>query len=78
MHLASYLGSSVSLAPDYKLDDQDPVPARDKESFSSSLMSRPALRPIQPPIQWVPGVRPFLRVKLSLQGDAHHSPSPTA
>jgi hypothetical protein len=51
-------GSSGSIVSDYGLDDRaigvrSPAGAED---FSSSLVSRPALGPTQPPIQWVPGV----------------------
>jgi hypothetical protein len=51
-------GSSVSIMSDYRLDDrmigvQSLVEAKD---FSLASVSRPALRPTQPPIQWVPGV----------------------
>jgi hypothetical protein len=38
------------------LDDRDSIPVRDKGYFSLASVSRPALRPTQPPIQWVPGV----------------------
>jgi hypothetical protein len=49
-------GSSGSVVSDYGLDDRAigvrfPAGAKD---FSS--VSRPALRPTQPPVQWVPGV----------------------
>jgi hypothetical protein len=40
---------------EYRLDDRGFDPGRDKGSFSPTCMSRPALRPTQPPVQWVPG-----------------------
>jgi hypothetical protein len=51
--------SSDSLVSDYGLDDRaigvrSPAGARD---FSLSSVSRPALGPTQPPLQWVPGVK---------------------
>jgi hypothetical protein len=38
----------------YKLDGRVSIHDRDK-IFHPSIASRPALRPTQPPIQWVPG-----------------------
>jgi hypothetical protein len=52
-------GSSVSIVSDYGLDDQAIVvqsPAEAKGFSSLAPVSRPALRPTQPPVQWVPGV----------------------
>jgi hypothetical protein len=48
----------VSIVSGYGLDDQaiqvqSLAKARD---FSSTCVSRPALRPTQPPVQWVPEV----------------------
>jgi hypothetical protein len=40
----------------YRLDDRDSIPGRDKGFFSLASVSTPALKPTQPPIQWVPGV----------------------
>jgi hypothetical protein len=50
--------SAVGIATDYGLDDRAigvrvPVGSR---TFAFSMSSRPALRPTQPPIQWVPGL----------------------
>ena len=45
-------GSSVGKATDYELDGPGSNPGGD-EIFRSS---RPALRPTQPPIKWVPGL----------------------
>jgi hypothetical protein len=49
-------GSSVSIVSDYRLEDRDSILARDKGFFPLASVSRPALRPTQPPVQWVPGV----------------------
>jgi hypothetical protein len=40
---------------DYRLDDRSSIPGRGKGFFVYSV-SRPALRPTQPPFQWIPGV----------------------
>jgi hypothetical protein len=32
------------------------IPSRGKRIFPLASVSRPALRPTQPPVQWVPGV----------------------
>jgi hypothetical protein len=45
-------GSSVGIATDYGLDDQG-IESRWGRDFSHT--SRPALRPTQTPVQWVPG-----------------------
>jgi len=45
-------GSSVGIATDYGLDGPELNPGGD-EIFCPS---RPALRPNQPPVQWVPGL----------------------
>jgi hypothetical protein len=58
--LVLYFGSrsnSVSIVSGYGLDDQA-IEVRSlagAKDFSSSPVSRPALVPIQPPVQWVPG-----------------------
>jgi hypothetical protein len=66
-------GSSGSIVSDYALDDRaigvrSPAGAKD---FSS--VSRSALRPTQPPVQWVPGVLSAV-VKARPGRDADHSP----
>jgi hypothetical protein len=50
-----YFMSSVGIAMGYGLDGWGSIPGRGK-NFIFSIMSRPALGPTQPPIQWVPGV----------------------
>jgi hypothetical protein len=52
-------GSSVSVVSDYGLDDRaieirSPAEAKD---FPLASVSRPALGPTQPPVQWVPVVK---------------------
>jgi hypothetical protein len=50
---------SVSMVSAYGLDDrviEVRSPAEAKGIFPLSSVSRPALRPTQPPVQWVPGV----------------------
>jgi hypothetical protein len=49
-------GSSGSIVSDYGLDDRGSIPGRDKWFFSLTSVSKPALWPTQPPVQWVPGV----------------------
>jgi hypothetical protein len=46
--------SSVDKAAGYRLDGRGSIPERDKSSPPPSV-SRPALGPTQPPIQWVLG-----------------------
>jgi hypothetical protein len=71
--------SSGSIVSDYGLDDRaigvrSPAGAKD---FSLSSVSRPALGPSQPPVQWVLGVLSPL-VKAWLGHDADHSPPSSA
>jgi hypothetical protein len=51
-------GSSVSIVSDYALDDWGSIPGGGQRIFPPSSVSRPALRPTQPPVQWVLGVLP--------------------
>jgi hypothetical protein len=46
--------NSVGIATRYRLDCRGSIPGKGK-IFLFSKASRPALRPIRPPIQWVPG-----------------------
>jgi hypothetical protein len=55
-YLQQDLGSSVGTVSDYRLDDRGSIPGRGKGFFPLTSVSRPALRPTQPPVQWVPGV----------------------
>jgi hypothetical protein len=62
---------------DYGLDDRaigvrSPAGAKDLSS-----VSRPALGPTQPPVQWVPGIL-TPGVKTRLGRDADHSPPSSA
>jgi hypothetical protein len=46
-------GSSVGIATDYGMEGQG-IKSRSGRDFSRK--SRPALRPAQPPVKWVPGI----------------------
>jgi hypothetical protein len=66
--------SSGSIVSDYRLDDRaievrSPPGAKD---FPISSVSRPALGPTQPPVQWVPAVLSRRKTRPGL--DADHSP----
>jgi hypothetical protein len=71
--------SSVSIVSDYGLDDRaigvrSPAGA---EEFSSASVSRPAMGPTQPPVQWVPVVlSPGIKARPGR--DADHSPPSSA
>jgi hypothetical protein len=49
-------GSSVSTVSGWGLGDRGSIPGRGKRIFPLASVSRPALGPTQPPIQWLPGV----------------------
>jgi hypothetical protein len=51
-------GSSGSIVSDYGLDERRSRfdPRQGQRIFPLASVSRPALRPTQPPVQWVPGV----------------------
>jgi hypothetical protein len=51
-------GSSVSIVSGYELDDRaiEVRSLAEEKGFSLASVSRPALGPTQPPVQWVPGV----------------------
>jgi hypothetical protein len=52
-------GRSVSIVSGYGLDDQAievSMPSRGERIFPLTSVSRPALGPTQPPVQWVLGV----------------------
>jgi len=57
------INSGAGIALDYGLDDRGFESLQGLGIFLFTTMSRPALGPIQPPIQWVPGA-------LSLGGKA--------
>jgi hypothetical protein len=48
-------GSSVSIVSG-RPGDRGSIPGRGEKTFPVSSVSRPAMRPTQPPVQWVPGI----------------------
>jgi hypothetical protein len=72
-------GSSGSIVSDYGLDNRA-IGVRSPEGhriFPLTFVSRPALGPTQPPVQWVPG-GPFPGGKARPGRDADHSPPSSA
>jgi hypothetical protein len=68
MYLTESGDSSVGIAAGYGLDGRSSIPGR-----GYSIVSRPALQPTQPPIQWVSGT---LSPMVKQPGrEADHSPT---
>jgi hypothetical protein len=65
-------GSSVNIRYKYRLDDRASIPGGGKRIFPLASVSRTALRPTQPPVQWVPGSFPVGKARPG--SDADHSP----
>jgi hypothetical protein len=62
--------NSVGIETGYEFD------SRQRQGFSLSATSRPALGPTQPPIQWVPGaLSPAVKRQ---EREAYHSTPPSA
>jgi hypothetical protein len=68
--------SSVGIPTDYGLRDRGSNPGGGLGIFLFNTVSRPALRPTQPPIQWVQGVL-SLGIKRPWR-EADNSPPPSA
>jgi hypothetical protein len=66
--------SSGSIVSDYGLDD----PRQGQRIFPLASVSRPALRPTQPPVPGVLSPGPFPQVKARPGRDADHSPPSSA
>jgi hypothetical protein len=69
--------SSGSIVSDYGLDDRAIGVRSPAGDFPLSSVSRPALGPTQPPVQWVPGVL-SPGVKARPGRDVDHSPPSSA
>jgi hypothetical protein len=76
LSLSLLFDSSVGIAPGYGLDDRGFESRQWLGIFLFTTMSRPALRPTQPPIQWVPRAI-SLGIKRS-GGEIDHSPPSSA
>jgi hypothetical protein len=57
------------MVPDYKLENRSSISDRGKGFFSLASVTRPALRPTQSSIQWVPGVKHDRTVMLTTEPD---------
>jgi len=70
---------SGSIVSDYGLDDRAIGfdPRQGQRIFPLASLSRPALGPTKPPVQWVPG-GPFSGGKARPGRDADHSPPSSA
>jgi hypothetical protein len=65
-------GSSVTIVSGYGLEDRGSIPGRGEMIFPLASVSRPALGPIQLPVQWVPGVlSPSLKLGLDVTVTTH-------
>jgi hypothetical protein len=74
LHLQAVVTSVQSQS--YGVDDRDSVPGRDRKGyFLFTTTSRLALRPTQPPIQWIPGALSPGEKRPGCEAD--HSPSST-
>jgi hypothetical protein len=73
-------GSSVSIVSGYvagRAGDRGSIPRRGERISPLASVSRPALGPTQPPVQWVPVVlSPGAKVRPG--GNANHSPASSA
>jgi hypothetical protein len=77
-----YFGSRVAqsvqcLTTGWTTGQSEFDPRQEQGIFPLSSVSRPALRPTQPPVKWVPGVL-SPGVKARLERDADHSPPSSA
>jgi len=54
------------------MDDHNSIPGRDRDFFLFATASRPALRPTQSPIQWVPSAL-YLEAKRPVRDPDHTS-----
>jgi hypothetical protein len=61
----------------YGLDGRGSIPGRGERIFPLTSVSKPILRPTQPPVQWVLGVLPP-GAKARPGRDADHSPPSSA
>jgi hypothetical protein len=65
--------SSVSIVSDYGQGDRGSIPGRSERIFPLAFVSRPALRPTQPPVQCVPGLlSPGVKCGRGVTVTTHH------